>query len=186
MGNTCMTRTHDNSATRGFTLLEVALVVAIMAIVAMAALPALDQTLKAYRGLSAARNISAQIALARMRAGSDFTRTRLTIDSSNDAYTSSVLDKTTSSYTTVGTYYLPNDVSFGYGSISSPAGGQTTVGQTDNIYFNSRGIPVDSSGSATGVSAVYLNNDGDYYAVTVSAVGLVRIWKWSGSAWVQQ
>lgn len=159
----------------------------VILIVAAITMPSLQDTLAVYKGSGAVRNIAAQLALARMRAGAAFTRTRLSINTTDNTYNLALYNKTTTSYDVEGgTQYLPTNVSFGYGSISTPAGGQSTIGQTINIYFNSRGIPVDSSGAATGISAIYVNNDGNYYAVTVSAVGLIRVWKWTGSAWDQQ
>lgn len=160
---------------------------AIILTVAAIGLPSLVGTLAVYKGSGAVRNISGQLAMGRMRAGADFTRTRLSINTTDNTYSLALYNKTTAAYDVEGgTQYLPTGVSFGYGSITTPAGGQSTLGQTSNIYFNSRGIPVDSSGASTGVSAIYLNNDGNYYAVSVSTVGLIRVWKWTGSAWVQQ
>jgi prepilin-type N-terminal cleavage/methylation domain-containing protein len=172
---------------RGFSLLELVVVMAIVLTVGMVGLPSLQKTLAIYKGSGAVRNIGAQLAMGRMRATADFTRVRLSINTTDNTYTVALYNKTTAAYDVEGgTQYLPTGVSFGFGSITTPAGSQSTIGQTTNIYFNSRGAPVDSSGATTSVSAIYLNNDGNYYAVTVSVVGLIRVWKWTGSAWDQQ
>jgi hypothetical protein len=77
---------------------------------------------------------------------------------------------------------------FGYGSLTTPAGTQASISQSSVIAFNSRGIPLDSTGNPTGNDAIYLNNgNGVYYAVTVSSSGRVSVWQLngSGSTWIQ-
>jgi hypothetical protein len=61
-----------------------------------------------------------------------------------------------------------------------------TAGSTA-IYFNTRGLPVDSSGVTYNNSVIYLANDNNLYdAVTVSLGGKVSIWNYSQgtAAWV--
>jgi hypothetical protein len=45
------------------------------------------------------------------------------------------------------------------------------------MIFNSRGIPVDSTGSPIGIDAVYMTDGTAVYGVTVSATGFVRLWR---------
>ena len=54
--------------------------------------------------------------------------------------------------------------------------------------FNSRGIPIDSTGAATGANAVYLTDGTAVYATTVSATGMTQLW-WTPNnviSWVRQ
>jgi hypothetical protein len=96
-------------------------------------------------------------------------------------------------------------VSFGYGFISTaPSNTQTTIGQatlckdgspladvanTACVIFNSRGIPVDSSGAPTGSYALYINDGTFCYGVTIAATGFIRTWRTNYTTtpnWVQQ
>jgi Tfp pilus assembly protein FimT len=176
----------------GFSSVELTIVAGIMLITALIATPSLKGILAAYRGSSAARNIGAQMHLARMRAGSNFTRTQLSLDTVNRTFQLSVYnnDDLTCTVSTPSCWQLEGavhslgtGVSFGYGTIStSPSGGAVT--QSTYIYFNSRGMPVTSSGSPVPDYAVYLNNDGRYYAVTISVTGLVSTFRYDNSTWV--
>jgi hypothetical protein len=122
-----------------------------------------------------------------MRAGAEFTRSRLSLDTSSNAYRREIFNKTSSSFQAEGgDQPLADGVSFGFGSITTPAGGQSTIHQSTEIIFNSRGIPVDSGGTPVGSYAVYVNNDGRYYAVTVNTAGQIRRWRYSGTAWAAE
>lgn len=93
---------------------------------------------------------------------------------------------------------LSSNVTFGYGSLSGPPGGtqstlgqapacQTdaqktagTVGTTANsacVVFNSRGIPVDYTLSATTADALYINDTAGVYGVTILSTGLIQTWR---------
>jgi len=55
-------------------------------------------------------------------------------------------------------------------------GGNGTIGSTGCIVFNSRGIPIDSTGSPVATGAFYLTNGTVVDAVTVSATGSIQTW----------
>jgi Tfp pilus assembly protein FimT len=181
-------RHRTDKGVLGFTFLEVVIVLSLALIVAVIAIPSLHRTLEAYRGTSAIHGIAGQLALSRMRAGSDFTRTKLVIDTTNKTYVRQVYNKTSSTYEPEGgTQYLGQGVSFGFGPITTPAGGQSTISQTAEIIFNSRGIPITNGGTPIGSYVIYLNNDaGTYYAASVNTTGQIRTWKYSASAWVDE
>ena len=176
----------------GFTSFELTIVLLLMLIVAVISIPSLRRTLEVYRGSSASRGIAGQLALSRMRAASDFTRTKLSIDTTNNTYVRSVYNKTSGTWDPEGgTQYLDQRVSFGFGSITNANGtGQTSIAQTTDIYFNSRGIPVNSGGTPVSTDVIYLNNTaGTYYAVSVNITGQIRNLKYSASAtppWVDE
>lgn len=124
-----------------------------------------------------------------MRAASDFTRTKLSIDTTNNTYVRQLYNKTSLMYDTLegGTQYLGQGVSFGFGSITTPAAGLSTIAQSTDIYFNSRGIPIDSGGATVPNYAIYLNNNaGTYYAITVNLTGQIRTWKYVAGTWVDE
>jgi Tfp pilus assembly protein FimT len=93
---------------------------------------------------------------------------------------------------------LSPTVTFGYGSLSSPpTGTQTTLGQAPAcqsdaqktagtvgsvansacVVFNSRGIPVDYTMTATAANALYINDTSGIYGVTILATGLIQTWR---------
>jgi hypothetical protein len=55
-------------------------------------------------------------------------------------------------------------------------GGTGTIGSTACIVFNSRGIPIDTTGSPLATGAFYLTNNTVVDAVTVSATGSIQSW----------
>jgi hypothetical protein len=85
-------------------------------------------------------------------------------------------------------------VSFGYGPVTAaPPNTQTAIGpasactsnadpavvvaNTACIVFNSRGLPIDSTGGPTGDDAVYVTDSSAVYGITVAATGFVRLWR---------
>jgi Tfp pilus assembly protein FimT len=173
----------------GFSSFELVIVLAIILIVTVMSVPSLRKTLEAYRGSSAARGLAGQLSVSKMRAASDYTRTKLSIDTTNMTYVRSVYNKAMGTWDTEGgTQYLDKGVSFGYGSLTGAGpGGLASISQSTDIYFNSRGIPITAGGAAWGTYAIYLdNNAGRYYAITVNLTGQIRTWKYSAGAWVDE
>jgi Tfp pilus assembly protein FimT len=174
----------------GFTTVELAMVVGMTLILSTVATFGLQSFLRAYRAGADARAIASQLSLARMRASSAFTRTQLFVNA--DARTYQVrLDSNkdgnfdTSDVTEGGTYSLSPGVNLGFGTISTPAGEQTTISQSVDAaspVFNSRGVP--GNGTLTPYAIYLTNSDNDlFYAVTVSQSGRVNVWQNTAGAW---
>ena len=83
-------------------------------------------------------------------------------------------------------------MSFSFGVVGTPPSNtQTTIGQaplckndsgadlsnTACVVFNSRGIPIDSTGSPTGNDAIYVTDGIAVYGITVAATGFIRTWQ---------
>ena len=51
------------------------------------------------------------------------------------------------------------------------------VANTACVIFNSRGIPVDTTGSPTGDDAIYVTDGTAVYGITVAATGFIRTWR---------
>jgi len=169
---------------RGFTALEVVVVAAISLILFAIAIPTLLSALDNFRLTADTRDISAQLALARMRAASNGSNVRLNINLTARTYQIELWNG--NAYQLEGgVNNLSEGSTFGYGSITTPAGSQSTIAQTTPIYFNSRGIVTDSSGNPTSNSAIYITNpQGFYTAIALNIAGQPTAYRYTGSAWV--
>jgi len=180
---------HRNSSADGFSMVELVVVVVLIMIIAALALPRAISMQRALNATSDARNLASQLALVKMRAASSFTQSRLNCDSSArscqiEICTSKGMSSCNTFSPQGGAIRLSQNISFGFGGISIPAGTQASIQNTPQIIFNSRSIPVDSTGVPTGNYALYLTSDtGNTYAVTVSPTGQVAVWQYSGSSW---
>jgi Tfp pilus assembly protein FimT len=176
-------------AASGFSSLELIIVISIALVIVMLWVPSLSKTQAIYRVTGDARSLAEDLTLAKMRAGANFTQERLNLNTTTNTYALEQFDKTASPPAWVsdgGSRYLNAGVTFGYGSISTPAGSQSTLAQSTLITFNSRGIPVNGSNQPTADDALYIHNSSGYYAVSVALSGRIQIWKYVTSAWVLQ
>jgi prepilin-type N-terminal cleavage/methylation domain-containing protein len=194
---------------RGFSLLEIMVVVALTGVIAVIAVPMMGNTLGNFRLNGDARGLTNAVSLARMQAAANFTQSRLYVDLSAGKYHLELYQKTgTPGWVWQGgaTALSSSGESWGYGVVgSAPPNTQTTIGQapqcqdtssppnaignTACLIFNSRGIPVDTSGAPTAGYALYITDNTAVYGVTVSATSTIRLWRTNPKAtpsWVQQ
>jgi len=190
----------------GFSIIELLLVVGIMAVIAAMAVPMTKNTLGDFRLRGDARGLTNAVSLAKLRAASDFSQARLYADVDAKSFRVQTWKRTgTPAWITEGgiTGLSTNDT-FSFGSVSAPPSNTqgaihqaplcrdadgNTIGNTACVLFNSRGIPVDSTGAPTGDGGLYIQDGSAVYGVTVSATGLIRLWRTNMAAtpgWVLQ
>jgi prepilin-type N-terminal cleavage/methylation domain-containing protein len=189
-------RVRARTADAGFSLVEMMMVVAIIGVLAAITVPMSGNALRFLKVSGDARSLSNATAVAKMRAAAKFTQSRLYVDITGKTYYIQTYDKTTSAWINeTGTTSLSSTVSFGYGPVSAaPLNTQTAIGQaplcmnttvspavavsnTACIIFNSRGLPVDATGSPFGDDAIYITDSTAVYGITVAATGFVRLWR---------
>jgi Tfp pilus assembly protein FimT len=188
----------------GFSLVDVMAAVLVIGIVSAIAVPVTGSSLAAQRFRGDGQAVSNLVALAKMRAASQFSRSRVFADLGTGAYGMQVWNKTTAAWVTEGAArQTSRGVTFGFGVVATPppntqaaigfaapcrADDGTVMANTACIVFNSRGIPIDNAGAPTGGNALYLTDGNGVYGVTVTATPLVRFW-WTraqAAAWVEQ
>jgi Tfp pilus assembly protein FimT len=189
----------------GFTILETLLVVGVIGIVAGIAVPMFGTSIAGFRLSGDARSISNAVAVAKMRASSKFSRVRVYVALGDKSFRMETWDKAASHWEVEGgSTNLSLNTIFGHGVVASPppntqgAIAQAAmckdddgddIGGTACIIFNSRGVPVDSTGAPTGANALYVTDGTAVYGLTVAATGMARLWRTNPSAtpsWVLQ
>ena len=186
--------------------MEVLFVCALTGIVSAVALPMMSKTASNFRLSGGAGGLSGAASVAKLRAASAFTQARLYVDLTANAFHIETWRKTGGAawVTEGGTTNLPSRNTFSFGVVSSaPPNSQaaiaqapacrdnagTPIGNTAFILFNSRGIPVDWAGAPTAADALYLTDGTAVFAVTLSANGLIKLWRTTPTvtpSWVQQ
>ena len=170
-------------------MVDVAIAVTILMLLAIIAIPQAINTMRAFRASSDARNVAAQLALAKMRAADGFTQSRLNCDfTANSCQLEMCTSKGASTCNTFtaegGPLLLSQGMTFGFGSIAIPAGTQASIQNTAQILFNSRSLPVDNTGAPTANYALYLTDQSaNTYAVTIYATGRIAVWRYGGGVW---
>jgi len=185
-------------SSRGFSLVEIMVVVGLIGVVSAVAVPMMGNALGFFRLSGDARSTANAISLAKMRAASVFGRVRLYADLSTNRFHLETFDKTTSTWVVDGGITsLSQRVTFGYGVVSAPPNNTTPVinqaplcksnavppalpvdiANTACIIFNSRGTPIDSTGAPNSLGALYLTDGTAVYGITLSATGMIRTWR---------
>ena len=205
------TSTMPWSDERGFSLIELMMVVAVVAVISAIAVPMMKNTLGEFSLTGDARALSSAVSLAKLRAAANFSQARVFVDLDGKSYHVETWQQMPPTWVTEsGTRTLSMNVTFGFGVVgTAPPFSQAAIvqasecvtdlgaamGNTACILFNSRGIPVDPAGAPpavgapTGNDAFYLTDGTAVYGVTLSATGLIKLWRTYPTAtpsWVLQ
>jgi Tfp pilus assembly protein FimT len=179
-----MRNCHLKKDTQGFSLVELSLVVGMTAVLAAFSIPMFSSAMRDMQLISDARSIATTLSYARLSASSQITHYRVSFDLNNNQWTLSKLNRSNGNFETQGsTSRLSNGVAnsgiaFKSTSSSAPTGFSTSSSTT--ITFNSRSIPIE------GASVVYLSDQNNNYAVTVSLSGKVQFLRYKSNQWVSQ
>jgi hypothetical protein len=182
------------SRDEGFSLVELVATGAVFVTLCALVLVVVGNMAGHYRVSGDARGVSNSVAVAKLRAASLFTQTRLHAVLGAGTYWVETWQKSgTPGWVSEGaTTSLSSGVTFGFGSVAvAPPNTQGTIAQappcrdaagaviagTACLIFNSRGLPVDSDGTPSGIGAFYLTDGVTVYSSTVSATGMMRFWR---------
>jgi prepilin-type N-terminal cleavage/methylation domain-containing protein len=192
---------HEIDSPRGFSLIELLLVVGITTVVGALAVPMMSNTVANLRLNGDARSLAGAVSVTKLRAASNFSQARLFVDLNARSYHIETWQKTgTPGWVAEGaSTTLSSGVTFGFGAIAAPPlNTQAAIAQsapcvaavtglaianTACVLFNSRGIPVDPSGvppnvgAPTGNYAVYLKDATAAYGLFVSATGMSSLFR---------
>jgi type II secretory pathway pseudopilin PulG len=184
-------RTYNSA--RGFTTLELTVVILITGIIAAIATPKITTAMREYRVSVAVRQMSDLIQRAKVQATSENHDVALRVDTSSNRAGLVVYDANGAELRT-DYVSLPSGVTFVLpAGVTAPVTGapidscvsfNLKAGST-TIYeqrFTSRGFPAVAAGT---INAIYVgSNNQSYRALTLNSVGGMRTWTWQNNQWV--
>lgn len=170
---------------KGFSLVELTLLVAMTACLAAFSIPMLTSSMHSMQLASDARNIATTMTYAKLSATSQFTQYKMTFDVTGTQWRMERRNMNT------GDFELQQDVkqlsrgvanseiTFKSSSGTAPRDGYPTE-SSQTITFDPRGVPLQ------GMSVIYLTDNVDDYAVSVSLSGKVELWRYFNDQWITQ
>ena len=155
---------------RGFSLIELLFVLGLMGVIAAIAVPMMANSLGFFRLSGDARSVANMVALSKMRAASVFGRVRVFVDQPAKTFRIESWDSTSNTWVadSGGTSHLSQGVRFDFAPVATaPPNTQAVIreasackdnagnniGNTACVVFNSRGVPIDSTGASTSLDA---------------------------------
>jgi len=167
---------------KGFTLIELMIVIAIMGIISAISAPNIVKGLPKYRLKRAARDITSNIRGARSIAIKTKKDVPIQFDLDKHRYSINGKWYPNADITTNNALseYYGSGLSFGLGNSAGvdEAQGDSCSFTGNQVIFNSRGI------NRTDPGAIFItNNEGAAYRTRINAAGTILLQKWTGAAW---
>jgi len=194
-----LTENNSNRAMRGFSLIELLVVMAVMLIIAALTTPITLNTMDAYKLRGSMSSVSGLAQRCRVLALQKNTTSHLyfqTISGVSTIYCKINSDTTGLQVTDP---QLTLDTKFSIGSTPSNTLNATTMwgssGSTfssnSDPYFNSRGLPCSAPSAGAACSTIngyvyyfkYSSNTTRWSAVSISPAARLQNWYWNGSSW---
>lgn len=174
----------------GYTLTDVVMVAALAGLCAAIAIPRISTVFHSWQLYADSRGIATALVSGKLQAVSRATQYQINFTLNNRTWTPQRFNRTSGAFENDGSpVTLSNGVSnsgiqFQNGS-TTPVPGFPSDSSV-SIRFNSRGIPITPAGIPTGSNVVYLTDGQTSYAITVSLLGRVELWRRNGGSWVSQ
>lgn len=171
---------------KGFTFVELMIVIAVIGIMAVITAPNLVRGLPTYRIKAAVRDCTSQLRNARSLAIKDKRDVTVSFDSGKGVY---VIDGRKFPFTGSLSDKYGSGVGFGRGTAITGVNGENIPSDgislnNSRLTFTPRGMADFGVGTTNG--AVYFsNNRGDAYAVTMNVAGAVALLRWRDTEWKQ-
>ena len=159
---------------KGFSLVELMVVIAIISIIAAISSLNLVTGLPKYRLKRASRDITSRLRQARSTAIKTSSTVIVQFDSGNNSYSidNKLYPATGGNTNNALSSYYGSGLSFDRGNYGS---GNPVTFPSERVTFNSRGI-------CPSLGSIYLsNNEGDVNKIAISRAGRIRLTKWYGS-----
>jgi Tfp pilus assembly protein FimT len=185
-------------------MIELLIVVGLIGVISAIAIPMTSNSLKDSRIRGDVRTLNNTVSLAKMRAASKASQVRVFFDLNGLTYRMETYQSAGPSWTSEGAdLYLSTGVTPGFSSLTAAPPNTTAslaqapqcrtaagvaIGNTACVVFNTRGIPVDSTGSPTALGTLYLTDGTNVFGVTVAATGLIQLWnsQSNSATWAKQ
>ncbi len=190
----------------GFSAVELLMVVALVGSLAAVSVPLSGGMIDDIRLRGDAHALSGSLALTKMTAAAKFTRARLLVNVAAGTYRIETWRRTATPGWVAegGDLRLSAQDRFGFGPLTTPPpntqaalvlpapcldNGDVVIAGTSCVIYNSRGIPVSSSGAPVTTQVVYLRGPSAVFGVTIGATGQQQVWRSNvvaGGVWTQQ
>ena len=174
-----------NQDHRGFSLIELSLLVGLVALVSAFSIPMLSSAMDDMQMIGDARNIATALTYAKISSTAQMIHYRVSFDLGGSQW--NVERETSQNAGEFETEQAINslcngdansDIAFKSNSGSAPAG--FPAASVNAITFNSRGMPIG------GAQIIYLTKPDADFAVSVSLTGRIQVWRNRDNQWITQ
>lgn len=175
----------SSSNHRGFSLIELSIVLGLVALVSAFSIPMLSSAMEDMQMIGDARSIATALTYAKISSTAKMIHYRVSFDLDDSQWN---VEKETSQ--NAGVFEVEQainalrngnaaaEIAFKSASDAAPTGFNTDSSTT--ITFNSRGMPLG------GPQIIYLTKSDADFAVSVSLTGRIQVWRFKDGQWVSE